>query len=547
MDAPKHNCVSRNNSFRIVFFANRHVVYKHKGVLITGLVILLGFLLGCSVLSTSKGEPSQQVVEATHSSDILNPTNTLHAPETAQLSPTLPSTKTNTPLPVITTTPVPDDLIWWTITFEFGNRQKRCFSLLPNLAKERADNLFFSAKNVGRGIFTYFSEETFENWPVGMKVENWEPLKYYAGLPIGIEPDISNPPCLTMVQDIPFGVYNILYHVKLFEREGTGNSSQQKLITEEDAFLRIIILPRIDDTAVKNRIAFIRYGESAGSELCVSELDGSKLSCLTSTDSPNPVWSPDGKSLLYTYNEILAVINVDSTDKRRLTEPDKYPGKPSWSPDGKWIALEYIGSQGFGIYKMSADGSDILQIADSATNPVWSPNGKHIVFLKDGDLYRVNPDGSDLLQLTSTEGFEQNPVWSPDSQAIAYVLGDDLYVVMADGEMQIRLTNNMRVLENPTWSPDAAKIAFATTNGIFIINKDGSGSVKLNYPGSELIWTPSNPVWSPDGSMIAFSLGKCPPCIGNSIYVVALNDLSLIGITHDDFYDDSWPTWQPLP
>jgi hypothetical protein len=60
------------------------------------------------------------------------------------------------------------------------------------------------------------------------------------------------------------------------------------------------------------------------------------------------------------------------------------------------------------LFISASDGSDdhpLLAVSHDDYDPVWSPDGKSIVFTSDrngsGDLFRVDPDGTNLTQLTS--------------------------------------------------------------------------------------------------------------------------------------------------
>jgi len=80
------------------------------------------------------------------------------------------------------------------------------------------------------------------------------------------------------------------------------------------------------------------------------------------------------------------------------------------------------------IFTMNGDGSGIRQLTRSRADnraPVWSPDGRRIVFVSDRDgnkeLYRMDADGSHLTNLTRNPGQDYNPAWSPDGSRIAFI------------------------------------------------------------------------------------------------------------------------------
>ena len=99
---------------------------------------------------------------------------------------------------------------------------------------------------------------------------------------------------------------------------------------------------------------------------------------------------------------------------------------------------------------MDAGGFVVKKLTTETTtrpniSPVWSPDGSRIAFVgasEEGfDLYVMNADGTDITRLTDLPGDETQPAWSPDGDRIAYSwddLGDPRFrtgisVVNADG------------------------------------------------------------------------------------------------------------------
>ena len=121
------------------------------------------------------------------------------------------------------------------------------------------------------------------------------------------------------------------------------------------------------------------------------------------------------------------VMNVDGSDRRRLTYLRADDSAPRFSPDGKKIAFTSDRDGDFDIYVMNADGSGQTRLTTNDAfdySPAWSPDGAKIIFEsgRDGnyELYIMNADGSDQRRITDTPGGEGGPVFFPDGQRIAF-------------------------------------------------------------------------------------------------------------------------------
>jgi Tol biopolymer transport system component len=118
--------------------------------------------------------------------------------------------------------------------------------------------------------------------------------------------------------------------------------------------------------------------------LYVMDADGSNVTLLrtaTDTGMTDIVWSPDGNRIGYSglcetdpiWREICTV-DADGSDPVNLTNHRTDDWQPDWSPDGSRIVfMSRRGDADATIYEMQSDGSNVVQVAEEAVCPAWSP------------------------------------------------------------------------------------------------------------------------------------------------------------------------------
>ncbi|UCE42656.1 MAG: PD40 domain-containing protein [Candidatus Aminicenantes bacterium] len=346
---------------------------------------------------------------------------------------------------------------------------------------------------------------------------------------------------------------------------------------------------------------------SEGSIYLVAALGGVPRRIIDSNSNGSaysPVWSPDGKKIAYVQNNAIHVFSLDTKTSKKIIEVmDAHC--LSWSPDGSEIAcvsgniafvfsaldlpearFSIIGNKAqSSIYVVSLSAGNKIQVTENEyldVSPVWTPDGKHLLFVSDRggvrDIYSIPlalsgrsprlpqrlttgldahtisisqngkklaysvfnysaniwsiriPEGeadsvSNAEQITKGYQIVESVDVSHDGMWLVYdsdISGNmDIYKIPAEGGEPIQLTTHPSDDFAPSWSPDGEKIAFHSfRNG----NRDiywmtkDGGSIQSITKDLSQEFGPS---FSPDGSKIAFFSNKTGR---DEIFVISQND-----------------------
>jgi TolB protein len=134
------------------------------------------------------------------------------------------------------------------------------------------------------------------------------------------------------------------------------------------------------------------------------------------------------------------------------------------------------------------------------------PDGDHILFTSNGDLWEIDAASGALLRITTSAGLEVAPTVSRDGR-IAYTEFEseqDLYVVSLEERSQEHLTSHTGREDNARISPDGTRIVYDSDatgdREIWVIDRGTGSETRLaSHPASD-----SFPSWSPDGKQVAF-------------------------------------------
>jgi eukaryotic-like serine/threonine-protein kinase len=252
----------------------------------------------------------------------------------------------------------------------------------------------------------------------------------------------------------------------------------------------------------------------------------------------HPAWSPDGREILCTREEVvdpadrtagprqLWTFTVDAGEGRLVTSDDA--AQPQWSPHGRRIACWGNRQKTQrDIWTMPARGGEPVDVTNDEYldwNPVWSPDGRYLYFLSDREggmnLFRVAIDEESgkasgaIERVTTPEGyvirhlsFARNGdlayaalVWRKTLHRVAF---DPVRGALAGKPRQ--LTADSSLVDSLDISPDgqwiACRIAQGGRENILLVKSDGSGEQRLLTNDA---YKDRGPRWSPDGRRIAF-------------------------------------------
>ncbi|MGD8538925.1 MAG: protein kinase, partial [Candidatus Aminicenantes bacterium] len=198
----------------------------------------------------------------------------------------------------------------------------------------------------------------------------------------------------------------------------------------------------------------------------------------------SPVWTPDGKHLLFISNRGGA--------RDIYSMPLSSSGKPKASPSRLTTGLDAH------TISISKGGQKLIYSVFNYTANIWS-----LQIPEEGSL-----SVSNAKQITKGNQIVESAQVSLDGLWLAYdsdLAGNsDIYKIPAAGGNPIQLTSHPSEEFVPSWSSDGEKIVFHSfrrgNRDIYCMNKDGGSVQQLtDAPSHEF-----GPALSPDGSKISF-------------------------------------------
>ena len=197
-----------------------------------------------------------------------------------------------------------------------------------------------------------------------------------------------------------------------------------------------------------------------------------------------------------------------------LAAPDRVYGYPRLSPDGRRVAIGLDGQ--IWIYDLTRGTLTRLTFQGSASNPVWTPDGKRVAFQSTSggpfNLYWQPADGSGPAErLTTGENRQAASSFSPDGQSLAYTetnpaAGMDIWILQMSDRKAHSFLKTPANEGGPQFSPDGRWLAYSS-------NESGRTEIYVQpYPGPGGKWQISTeggaePTWNPNGRELFYRSG----------------------------------------
>ena len=297
------------------------------------------------------------------------------------------------------------------------------------------------------------------------------------------------------------------------------------------------------------------------------------------TPTSHPRISPDGKRVAFVvtsideykqdYRSSIWIVPTAGGEAQQFTSSAANAGSPSWSPDGRWLAFvseregeqtnkdeKEAKKQGKGkpqIWLIPTNGGEAHQLTymqHGASNPVWSPDSKHILFnALTGPADEETEDGKSLPKVRVIDR-----LWYRlDGVGFIYERRNHLFLVDVTGGEPQQLTDGDWDDGDQSWSPDGSRIAFTSSRAedrwrlpspdvYTLAISDGKPTDLRCLTDGTL--TCSSPAWSPDGKTIAFLAGLKLRSGGHTdIYTIPANVERTAATCLSQEFEGSFSDW----
>src|SRR5438874_4406595 len=166
----------------------------------------------------------------------------------------------------------------------------------------------------------------------------------------------------------------------------------------------------------------------------------------------------------------------------------RHPSAPMWSPDGRHVVFSWERAGVANVYVAERVGGgtprELAAAGNQLANAFWSADGRALMIPKNGDLWRVPIDGSGAAApVWTTPQVESSITPSPDRLNVAYVRDSEIFVRSLTGGHETSVLKHNANVGGLSWSPDGRSLLF-TSGAHTIVHQQTP-----QYSGSKIIYT----------------------------------------------------------
>jgi Tol biopolymer transport system component/predicted Ser/Thr protein kinase len=233
-------------------------------------------------------------------------------------------------------------------------------------------------------------------------------------------------------------------------------------------------------------------------------------------------WMPSGSIVFANENGNLFAVNPDGSGRTPLTPSERLNWAPSACGDGRHIVFLSYQEQKIGVWRMDADGSNPVRLADEsfASYPHCSPDGKWVVYRHGASLtmVQVPVSGEKPPQEVTQDSLYSSLSISPDGKLIVYLAmssaiskPNQMKVIPFGGGTPIYQFDwpAVAVAGGPHWAPDGKAVEYVLTregvSNIWQQKLTGGPPKQITNFKSGLIFGFD---WSRDGKQLALTRGS---------------------------------------
>jgi Tol biopolymer transport system component/DNA-binding winged helix-turn-helix (wHTH) protein len=207
-----------------------------------------------------------------------------------------------------------------------------------------------------------------------------------------------------------------------------------------------------------------------------------------------PALSPEGNQVAFVWDQEkgdygdIWIKLVDAGTPFQLTKGPANDTNPAWSPDGRHVAFLRQFAASVGVYVAPALGGPEVKLGDAypkddCRSLDWSPDGKFLAVTdrnKDrnepwepSSIYLISKETGERRRLTTPPAQSRGDgglAFSPDGKTLAFTRtsatgSDEIYLAPVGGGEAKRLTSDNRWIRGLAWTADGRELVFSSNRG----------------------------------------------------------------------------------